>query len=106
MVASLGRTLAEEKHLLRIIFNKGKFENTRELFKSSKTLNIYKLNIFSISVFMPKIQGKCAFMHIFLPKFRKPSQSYPTRFSHLNYVKHVPKLSKCSYGISYRGPFA
>ena len=105
MVASLGRALAEQKHLLRIIFNKGKFENTRELFKSSKTLNIYKLNIFSISVFMPKIQGKCA-PSIFLPKFRKPSQSYPTRFSHLNYVKHVPKLSKCSYGISYRGPFA
>ena len=30
---------------------------------------------------------------------------YPTRFSHLNYMKPIPKLKKCKYGISYRGPF-
>ena len=43
--------------------------------------------------------------NIFLPKFRKPSHSYPTRFSHLNYVKPIPKLNNCKYGIAYRGPF-
>ena len=53
---------------------------------------------------MHKIQGKSA-PSIFLPKFRKPSQLYPTRFSHLNYVKPIPKLNKCKYGISYRGRF-
>ena len=31
--------------------------------------------------------------------------SYPTRFSHLNYVKPTPKLNKCKYEISYRRPF-
>ena len=52
---------------------------------------------------MHKIQGKSA-PSIFLPKFRKPSHSYPTRFSHLNYAKSIPKLNKCKYEISYRGP--
>ena len=74
------------------------------MFKSSKVLNEYKLNIFNTAVFMYKIQGKSA-PSIFLPKFRKPSYSYPTRFSQLNYVKPTPKLNKCKYRICYRGPF-
>ena len=42
---------------------------------------------------------------IFFSKFRKPSNSSPTQFSNLNYVKTIPKLNKCEDGISYRGPF-
>ena len=53
---------------------------------------------------MHKIQEKSA-PSIFLPKFRKSSHSYPTQFSHLNYVKPIPKLNKGKYRISYRGPF-
>ena len=53
---------------------------------------------------MYKIQGKSA-PSIFISKFRKPSHSYPTQLSRLNYVKPIPKLNKCKYGISYRGPF-
>ena len=64
----------------------------------SKILNVYKLNIFNIAVFMYKIQGKST-PSIFLSKFRK------TRFSYLNYIKPIPTLNKCKYGISYRGPF-
>ena len=52
---------------------------------------------------MQKIQGKSA-PHVFLPKFRKPSNSYATRLSHLNYVKPIPRLNKCNHGISYRRP--
>ena len=75
------------------------------MFKSSKILNVYKLNIFNTAVFMHKIQGKSAPSTI-LPKFRKLSHSHPTGFSHLNYVKPISKLKcKCKYGISYRGPF-
>ena len=95
---------SQQKHALRIIFNKSKFEHTSELFKSSKILNVHKLNIFNIAVFMHKIQGKSP-PNIFLPNFRNPSHLYLTRFSHLNYVKAIPKLNKCKYGISYRGPF-
>ena len=101
---NLKKINSQQKHALRIIFNKSKFEHTSELFKSSKILNVYKLNIFNTAVFMHKIQGKST-PSIFLPKFRKTSHSYPTRFSHLNYVKPIPKLNKCKYGISYRGPF-
>ena len=95
---------SQQKNALRIIFNKRKFEHTSELFKSSKILNVYKLNIFNTAVFMLKIQGTSA-PSIFLPKFRKPSHSYPTPFSHLNYVKPTSKLNKCKYGVSYRWPF-
>ena len=101
---NLKKINSQQKHALRIIFNKSKFEHTSELFKSSKILNVCKLNIFNTAVFMHKIQRKSA-PSIFSPKFRKPSHSHPTRFSHLNYVKPTPKLNKCKYGFSYRGPF-
>ena len=71
---------------------------------SIPVLNVYKINIFNTALFMHKIQGKSA-SSMFLRKFRKPSHLYPTRFSHLNYVKPTPKLNKYNYGISYRGPF-
>ena len=101
---NLKKINSQQKHALRIIFNKSKFEHTNELFKSSKILNVYKLNIFNTAIFIHKIQEKST-PSKFLPKFRKPSHSYPTPFSHLNYVKPTPKLNKCKYGISYRRPF-
>ena len=36
---------------------------------------------------------------------RKPSNLYPARFSHLNYVKPLPKHNECKYGIPSRAPF-
>ena len=84
--ANLKKVNSQQKNALRSIFNKSKFEHTSELFKSSKILNVYKLNIFNTAVFKYKIQGKCA-PSIFLQKFRKPSHLSLTRFSHLNYVK-------------------
>ena len=51
---------SQQKHALRIICNKSKFEHTTELFKSSKFLNVYKLNIFNTSAFMHKIREKFA----------------------------------------------
>ena len=54
---------------------------------------------------MHKIHGNLHQIYFF-SKFRKPSDSHPTRFFHLNYVKPIPKLvNKCKYGISNRGPF-
>ena len=53
---------------------------------------------------MHKIQRKSA-PSMPLSKFRKPSHSYSTQFSHLNYVKPIPNLKKCKYGIFYTGPF-
>ena len=101
---NLARIYNQQKHAIRIIFNKSKVEHISELFKSSKILNVYKLNIFNTAVFMYKIQGKSA-PSILLSKFRKSSHSYPTRFLHLNYIKPILKLNKCKYGSSYRGRF-
>ena len=101
---NLKKINSQQKNVLRIIFNKSKFEHTSQLIKSSKILNVYKLNIFNTAVFMHKIQRKSE-PSIFLSKFRKPSHSYPTRFLHLNDIKRIPKFNKCKYGISYRGPF-
>ena len=98
---NLKKINSQQKHALHIIFNKSKFDHTSELFTSSKILNVYKLNIFITAVFMHKIQGISA-PNIFLPESRKTSHSYPRRFSHLNYVKPIPKLNKCTYGISHR----
>ena len=75
----------QQKQVLRIIFNKCKFEHTSKLFKYSKILNVYKLNIFNIAVFMHKIQKKSA-PNIFLLKFRKSSHSYPVRIQHDPYI--------------------
>ena len=47
---NLKKINSQQKHVLCIIFNKIKFEHTRELFKSSKILNVYKLNIFNTAV--------------------------------------------------------
>ena len=85
-------------------FASGVIHHTSELLRSSKALNIYQLKIFSTAVFVYKIQGKLA-PNIFLPKFRKFFHSHLTKFSHLNYAKPIPKLDKCKYGISNRGPF-
>ena len=53
---------------------------------------------------MYKVNPKTA-PNIFLSRFQKPSHSYPTRFSELNYVQPTRKIktSKCS--ILIRGPY-
>ena len=49
---NLKKLLSQKKHAVRIINNKTCFDHTYELFKSQKLLNIYKLNILSVAVFM------------------------------------------------------
>ena len=89
MAASLEKALAETQKniyifnrstlfassLVKLNFiiqvNCSNLEHTNELFKSSKILNV--------SVFTHKTQGKST-PNIFLPKFKKSSHIYPTRF--------------------------
>ena len=42
---NLKKLLSQQKHAVRIINNRTRFDHTNELFKSQKILNIYKLNI-------------------------------------------------------------
>ena len=67
---------------MRIISNKGKFENTKQLLQSNKILNVYKLNILNIATYMYVNQKTTR--NDFLSRFQKSSRFYPTRFSELN----------------------
>ena len=57
---NLKKLLSQQKHAVRIINNRTRFDHTNELFKSQKILNIYKLNIFSVAAFMYQIKNKTA----------------------------------------------
>ena len=71
----VGQTLkkinSQQEHAIRIIFNKNKFEHTREIFKEQRILNIYQSNILSNIIFMNRVGNKTA-PSIFLTKFCKP----------------------------------
>ena len=105
---SWGRTnrnrkpLPQQKHAVRIIKNRTRLDHTNELFKSQKILNIYKLNILSVAVFMYQIRNKTAPL-TFSGCFEKISYGYPTNFSQFNYKIPKTALSKNKFRISFRG---
>ena len=45
----------QQKHAMRTIRNKEKFEHKKQLFQSNKMLNVYKLNILNVATFMYKV---------------------------------------------------
>ena len=92
-----------QKHAIRIIHSKDRLAHARELFRESKILNVFQLNILNNLVFMHKIKSQTA-PKIFQNKFRKPTHKYPTNFSTSNYSIPPFKLSKSKYRISIRGP--
>ena len=55
---NLKKINSQQKHAIRIIFNKNKFAHTREIFKEQKILNIYQLNILSNIIFMHRAENK------------------------------------------------
>ena len=77
---------------------------TEQLFQSNKILNLYKLNNLNVAPFMFEVNQKTA-PNIFLSRFQKPSNSYPTRFSELNYLQPVRNIKTSKYSISIRGPY-
>ena len=76
---NLKKNNSQQKHAIRIIFNKDKLAHTREIFKEQKILNIYQLNILSSIIFMHRVENKTA-PSIFLTKFRKLSTSIQQMF--------------------------
>ena len=55
---NLKKLRSQQKHAIRMVHNKTKFEHAKELFKSATVLNLYKLNILSIAVFMYRVHTK------------------------------------------------
>ena len=102
--SNLKKVNSQQKHSVRIIYNKMKYESVRELLISLKILNVYQINILNNASFMHRINTKTA-PTVFLSKFTKPSHIYPTRFSQINYAKSTHKLNRCKYRISIRGPY-
>ena len=100
---NLRKINSQQKHALRLIHNKNRFYQSKELFESFEILNVYKLNLLNTAVFMHKIKNRTA-SSSFLEKFEQPAHSYPTRFSSGNYRKSQIILRKCRFRISIRGP--
>ena len=59
-MANLKKLSSQQKHAMRIICTKGKFEHTKQLFQSNKIFNVYKLNILNITTFLYKVNKKTA----------------------------------------------
>ena len=100
---NLKKLLSQQKHAVQIINNRTRLDHTNELLKSQKLLNIYKLNILSIAVFMYQIRNKSAPL-TFSGSFQKISHGYPTNFSQFNYKITKTALSKSKFRIPFRGP--
>ena len=84
-LANLEKTCSQQKHAIRIVHNKTKFEHTEELFKSTNALNSCKLNIINIAVFMHRVHAKIS--SLFTGSFQRISHLYSTRSSTLNFSK-------------------
>ena len=80
-----------------------RWEYTKRLFQSNKILNVHKLNILNVAIFMYNVNQKTA-PNIFLSRFQKPSYPYPTRFSELNYVQPIHNIKAGKHSILIRGP--
>ena len=102
-LTNLKKLRSQQKHAIRIVHNKRKFEHTKELFKSASLLNLCKLNILSIAVFMRRVHTKTS-PSVFTGSFQRISHLYSTRSSTLNLSKPKLKLTKTKYRISIRGP--
>ena len=89
---NLKKLRSQQKHAIRIVLNKTKFEHTKEFFKSVSVQNLYKLNILSIAVFMHRVHTK-TFPPVFTGSFQRISHLYSTRSSTLKFSKPKLKLN-------------
>ena len=101
---NLKKLLSQQKHAIRIVNNKTRFEHTKELFNSQKILNIYKLNNLNTAIFMHRVYNETV-PATFFELFQKVSYPYPTGFSKLCYKISKTNLAKCKYRISSRRVF-
>ena len=68
---------------MRIVLDKAKFENTGQLFRKNKILNVYQLKILNTGMFMYRVSIKTA-PSVLHPRFQRLSDSYSTNFSESN----------------------
>ena len=85
------------------MFNEDRFSSSQRLFLKTGALNIYKLNMYQVLLFMHKLKFKLT-PKLFSDQFFQIKHKYETRFSSNNYRVPKTKLKRCSYSIKYRGP--
>lgn len=97
---------SKQKSFVRLICNKdGDATNSIEdLFRDCNILNIFKINIHQVLVFMAKRKAGIAPKH-FDGNFQAISHRYPTRYSKDNYKIPKRNLKVSSYAINFRGPY-
>ena len=100
-LTNLKKLRSQQKHAVRIVHNKTKIEHTKKLFKSANVLNLYKLNILSIAVFMHRVLTKTS-PSVFAGSIETIFHLYSTRSSTSNFSKPKLKLTKTKYRISIR----
>ena len=102
-LTNLKKLRSQQKHAIRIVNNKTKFEHPKELFKSTNVLNLYLLNILRIVVFMHIVHTKIC-PPVFTGSSQRISHLYSTWSPTLNFWKPKLKLSKTKYRFSIRDP--
>ena len=103
LFTNLKKLPSKQKHAIRIVHNKAKFEHTRHLFRKNKIFNLYRLNILNNVMFVHKIPTQTA-SSVFDPLIQRPSHSYPTNFSECSYSLPTHNLRKSKFRTSIRGP--
>ena len=73
-ITNLKHIFIKQKHAIRIVFNKTRFDRTREIFRVNNILNVYQINIIKNLTFMQQVVTN-SIPKTFLPKFQKPSHS-------------------------------
>ena len=88
--SNLKKIYFQQKYTFRIVYNKDRYYQTKELFRSYNVLNVYKLNLLNTFIFMRKIKyvTRSAAFHT---TFKMSRQLYLTRSLSINYSQ--PKLS-------------
>ena len=102
---NLKKLLSQQKHAVRIINNRTRLDHTNELFKSQKILNIYKLNILSVAVFIYQIRNKTAPL-TFSGRFEKISMDTQQIFHNLTIKLLKPDLAKANSEFHLEGPLS
>ena len=99
----LKKIYSKQKHACRIVFGANRKTQCEPLLRQLGALNIYKLNIHQVMLFMFK--AKLGFSPVtFQSYFNEISHKYPTKFSLNNFVIPINLLKLSSYQIQYRGP--
>ena len=93
----------KQKQAIRIVSNVDCFSHTQTLFNELNILNVYKLNLYQVLIFMFKLD-KNILPILFYSIFEKTNHMYPTRFSKYNYIQSKTYYSATKFSIVNRGP--